>query len=80
MKTCQLNVRISERTYKTLIELSKKLYTTKSFLIEKGIDLLKENFDRIDKRPHPKPASDAFSVALSKVNKKHSRTLKKLAE
>ncbi len=79
MKTYQLNARIEEKAYHTLMDLTAKLHTTKAHLTEKAIYLLKEHFEKIDQSVGSDRGADVFLSLLSKNGDKYHELYEKLS-
>ena len=80
MKTHQLNTRIKSDAYSLLETLSKKLHTTKAYLVEKAIYHLNEQFVQLEKKsPHESP-EDTFLSYLSKSMDHYDPLYRKLAK
>ena len=80
MKTHQLNARIDEKAYVVLTDLCEKLHTTKGHLAEKAIYLLKEHFEKVEKRLGTENSTDHFLSLLGKSTDQYDKLYKKLSE
>ena len=80
MKTHLLNARINQKAYAVLTELTEKLHTTKGYLTEKAIFLLKEHFDEVELSVGSKKAPDIFLSMFSKNIQQYNELYEKLRE
>ena len=80
MKTHQLNTRINAEAYSVLEGLSKKLHTTKAYLVEKAIYHLQGQFNKLEKTPEAGKKEDLFLSLLAKSMDQYNYSYKRLAK
>ncbi len=80
MKTHQLNARINTAAYTVLENLSKKLHTTKAYLVEKAIYHLQNQFEKIEKTSSVNNKEDLFLSLLNKSMEQYDSLYRRLAK